>query len=570
MGPRSLIWASAGLVAALILGQVDFLITIGAQLLLKELGLFDPNLPLPGGLEHFSPTPVQLLLGFFTLLIVRAILQFLSNSSGSIAYVLLASKLRVGVVYDLLKRNEENQAAALVNHRISEISQKAASFCMRGANIVNEMALAAMLLAIMLMLTWQATIVGLAIIVLVGLSLTVINNRIRASAAGLPKENLELHRSIQRVARNWFLVRVLRTEDAEYEAMVNTILRYGDLDHRINRLSSLNIVLPTLFGSATIVLIVFVNIWVLRIDGPVFFSFIFLYLRLIASLANIARSYGTVLSSYPQFREALWQFESLTDEQHAFISHSVATLGAWKTSEPYVNPLRRCREMQQRHDIAPRIELRGLSFSYGANLPRILNGVNLVVPAGGQFGITGGSGSGKSTMLGLIMGVYGPSQGDVLIDGVPADEFFNTRLLRMGYVGAEPFLIEGTLRDNLKYGHPDPEALTDDVLMDALEKASLAAFVRESPGGLDTRLSEHGDGLSAGQKQRLSLARALAIDPRLLILDEVSANLDARTESSIADSIESLRGSATVLIVSHKPGMLKYADVSMNMEEIHA
>jgi ABC-type bacteriocin/lantibiotic exporter with double-glycine peptidase domain len=167
-------------------------------------------------------------------------------------------------------------------------------------------------------------------------------------------------------------------------------------------------------------------------------------------------------------------------------------------------------------------------------------------------------------LLSLLLGVLEPSRGRVTINGNDASEFFEKFDVPMGYVGAEPFLLEGSLRENLLYG--SSEEVEDKALWEALEKAELAATVRELPGQLEYALTENSEGLSTGQKQRLSLARALVQKPLLLFLDEASANLDVDTESAIADSIRFLKGECTVLVISHRHGMLQHADTLIELQ----
>ena len=149
------------------------------------------------------------------------------------------------------------------------------------------------------------------------------------------------------------------------------------------------------------------------------------------------------------------------------------------------------------------------------------------------------------------------SNGSVKISGVPAEEFLNQHSERIGFVSAEPLLIEGSIKDNIRYGLKfEP---TDQEYEQVLQAASMTEFIKELPDGLEHKINESGAGLSAGQKQRLGLARALIRKPVLLILDEISANLDVATEKEIAESILRYKNT-TVIIVSHRPEALKHVD----------
>jgi ATP-binding cassette subfamily B protein len=154
----------------------------------------------------------------------------------------------------------------------------------------------------------------------------------------------------------------------------------------------------------------------------------------------------------------------------------------------------------------------------------------------------------------------------VQIAGINAQEFLAQPLVQVGYVGAEPFLIEGSIKHNLDYGSRKPYSIEE--YRQALAAASLLEVVDRLPDGLDYRLTDNSQGLSAGQKQRLALARALLSKPQILVLDEVSANLDDETEAEIAKELLALKGLCTVIIVSHRPGILKFADTILELSTL--
>ncbi|MGZ3420120.1 MAG: ATP-binding cassette domain-containing protein [Polyangiales bacterium] len=221
-------------------------------------------------------------------------------------------------------------------------------------------------------------------------------------------------------------------------------------------------------------------------------------------------------------------------------------------------------ESSKDSDGAPSIRIEGLRFEYpGARAP-VLHDIGVVVPSAAQFAIIGPSGSGKSTLLAIIMGVLTPTIGRVLVGGKEPKSYFGNGNPRLGYVGAEPFLIAGSLRENLLYGCREPVSEAD--IEKALSQAQLLQTVTSLPNGLEYQLDENGRGLSAGQQQRVCLARALLGRPQLLILDEASANLDVETELQVADSLQALRGQCTILIVSHRPGMIRHADYVLHLE----
>jgi subfamily B ATP-binding cassette protein MsbA len=212
----------------------------------------------------------------------------------------------------------------------------------------------------------------------------------------------------------------------------------------------------------------------------------------------------------------------------------------------------------------PDIQLHAVTFAYPASPDDVIRGLSVDLEKGTQLAIVGPSGCGKSTLLALILGLHEPKRGEVRIGGRSPAAFFGDPRARIGYVGAEAFLIAGTIRENMRYGVS--RSTTDADLWAALEKARLRTTVEELPSRLEYRIEEDGSGLSAGQKQRLCLARALLNRPQLLVLDEASANLDADTEREITESLRSLRGDCTTLVVSHREGILQYADRTLTLD----
>ncbi|MEV5884836.1 peptidase domain-containing ABC transporter [Streptomyces sp. NPDC052020] len=207
------------------------------------------------------------------------------------------------------------------------------------------------------------------------------------------------------------------------------------------------------------------------------------------------------------------------------------------------------------------VELRGVGFRYGQG-PWILRDLTLHVPAGAKVAVVGASGSGKTTMIRLLAGLLRPTEGQVLLDGHAIEDYDVESLRRrFGIVTQEPHVFGGTIRSNLLLGRG---RLSDETLVEALERARLLADVRRMPMGLDTHVSEGGSALSGGQRQRLAIARALLADPDLLVLDEATSHLDAVTEAELAEEL-SARG-CTRIVVAHRISTIMDADVIVVLE----
>jgi len=202
------------------------------------------------------------------------------------------------------------------------------------------------------------------------------------------------------------------------------------------------------------------------------------------------------------------------------------------------------------------IELCDVFFGYGES--PILDGVSLSIPAGRITVLQGPSGCGKTTIADLVVGLVHPRAGEVRVDGVPLAQLdVRAWRRRIGYVPQDMFMLHESIADNISLGDP---AITRDDVERALRLAAAWDFVSALPDGLDTRVGERGSQLSGGQRQLVSIARALVRRPRLLILDEATASLDEEREAAFWASMRQLAGEVTVLAISHQPGVLAVAD----------
>ena len=187
----------------------------------------------------------------------------------------------------------------------------------------------------------------------------------------------------------------------------------------------------------------------------------------------------------------------------------------------------------------------------------ILKGLSINIQKGEAIGIVGSSGSGKSTLADLLLRLYHPQNGEILLDGINIDAIPHKWSEIIGYVPQTVFLVDDTIRENIVFGADYPN---DDKVWESLKKASLDSFVNDLPKGLDTIVGERGVRLSGGQRQRIAISRALYSNPQILVLDEATSALDNETEESVMEAIDSLAGTITLIIIAHRLSTLKSCD----------
>ncbi|MFS0560881.1 ABC transporter ATP-binding protein [Terribacillus sp. 179-K 1B1 HS] len=195
-----------------------------------------------------------------------------------------------------------------------------------------------------------------------------------------------------------------------------------------------------------------------------------------------------------------------------------------------------------------------------------LKDISFDAPPGKIIGLVGGTGSGKTSITQLMTRFYEPTAGSVYIDGNPVQDY-DLRVLRqhIGFVLQEAFLFSTTIKENIAYGNPD--TVSFEQIVDAAKRAQAHDFIMELPDQYDTMLGERGMGLSGGQKQRIAIARALLIDPSILILDDATSAVDMQTEVKIQQALKEVMKNRTTFIIAHRISSVKHADEILVLNE---
>lgn len=249
----------------------------------------------------------------------------------------------------------------------------------------------------------------------------------------------------------------------------------------------------------------------------------------------------------------LFYYPSLDSAYENMISLSKEIMGS-APNEKYIE------EMEEKPAFNMSLVLKNIVWKYPESNHNVLDGLNLEIKKGTSVGLIGASGAGKTTVSDIILGLFEPQKGEILLDGKNIMKISNQWHKIIGYVPQNIFLIDDTVRNNVAFG-VEQEKIRDDKVWHALEQAQMKEFVESLTEGLDTQVGDRGIRFSGGQRQRLAIARALYNDPDVLVLDEATSALDTETESAVMEAIDILHKHKTLIIVAHRLSTIQNCDV---------
>ena len=294
-------------------------------------------------------------------------------------------------------------------------------------------------------------------------------------------------------------------------------------------------------AAVAISLFFYVSIKVFTLPLARLFLLLYIFSRLLPKFSQLHQQYQHVLNMLPMFDELL--------------ALEKRCLAAGRSQHVREYTVSFCKAIQ----------LENIYFRYHQNQKDVLKGVDLTIRYNQMTALTGPSGGGKTTVADIVLGLLTPSEGRVLIDGVVLDtDHLRNWGQKIGYVPQEPFLFHATIRENLIWVRPEA---TEEDLWHALELAAAKHFVENLQDGLDSHVGDKGQCLSGGERQRICLARALLVQPEILILDEATSHLDTENEQTIMQAIHQLQGKMTMLVIAHRQSTIANADVLYQIEK---
>jgi ATP-binding cassette subfamily C protein len=498
------------------------------------------------GIEAMGLTPsVELLL---LVIVVGSIMKggLVLLAKKKVGYIVaqVSTDLRLSMLRAMLASRWEyflHQQVGQLTNSMSIEAVRAANAYLYGATLISQLIQALVYVTIATMLMWQAALFSF----LMGIIIYVALNRLVTMARKAGKRQTTLTKlMIARLTDTLLSVKPLKAMGRE--GLVDTVL--ASETKNINRALRREVVSTEFLAAGqeilfALVLVIGIYITLVKWELPVATVMVLGFL-----LSRILRRTGQVQRSY----------------QKMAVSES-----AYWSIQKTIKKAERARE-DLGGDYTPTleqgIELRDVSFSYDAK--KILDTINLNIPAGSFTAIIGPSGSGKTTCLDLIIGLLQPDSGTLLVDGVALMELDMRSWRRMiGYVPQETVLLHDSVLNNVALGDP---GISEADVISALREAGAWGFVEKLSGGIHEIVGERGGKLSGGQRQRIMIARALVHRPRLLILDEATSALDPQSEIAICETLRKLRGAHTILAISHQPALLNAADRAYRLQDRRA
>lgn len=557
LGRKGLKWLVIGLIASLGIALVELTVSIVIQLLLVSFGFISKS----GGMKVLSFLPSDIPIYQVTLVLcltaaIRFVVQLASTQTAGFLKEYINHRLKQNTVFQMLFSEDMNfRVSSAVNFKISEVFVKSSEFIFNFSLFSSMIVQSGFLLLIMFFIAWKEATFSMVGIFFIGCFVLSINRVVSGFAKKVPAQQKIMNEGIEKIARNFIFIKLVKKREEEFHSIDNALAEYSSQSLRSIFFSNVGAQTGPFLGIILLVGVILLSQGFWHTKPLVLISFIYLLARFVQALSILSGYFGNTIIYFPQFKLALDSIENENFQDNCNKStREVSVIGLLKTTGVSSIKLNE-KSIARISRSSPSIAFKNISFGY-PNSPLIFNKLNMTIDAGSQVGMIGPSGTGKSTYLMLLTGILKPISGEILIDNISAQEYFNRKETRVSYVGAEPFLMKGSLRENLCYGIS--QEVTDEDLFQVLKMVSLEDLLQEKT--FDYAIGEDHSGLSAGQKQRVCLARAILNHPSLLILDEATANLDETNEKQVADIIQNLKGKCTTLIVSHRPGILIYAD----------
>ncbi len=397
-------------------------------------------------------------------------------------------------------------------------------------------------LAYMVYINWQLTVATLVIAPLMALLITWFGEQLRQLSYRSQSRVSDLSALVVEVFSGMRLVQAFAAEDYMLDRFGREAERNRRARFRAEQLKALQIPVVGFLESLSLLFLLLLGGWQVSQDnltGREFVSYLTAVVMLIDPISLVTSNYN----EFKQGEASLDRIFELLDIQPTVVERSGAS---------------------RLPAVTGKVEYRHISFAYKTNQP-VLKDLSLLALPGEAIALVGSSGAGKTTLVNLLPRFYDPQDGQILIDGVDIKDVTLSSLRRqIGIVPQETILFSGTIAQNIAFGQADFDL---EAVQNAAKIANAHQFIVEFPQGYQTWLGERGVNLSGGQRQRLAIARAVLLNPRILILDEATSALDSESEALVQEALERLMQNRTVFIIAHRLATVRRADRILVLEQ---
>ena len=435
---------------------------------------------------------------------------------------------------------DTNPIGRLITRTTSDIEALSSLLSDGVINMIGDLFRIVFILTFMLMMSWELTLISILVLPILFYSTFWFKNKVRAAFLEVRDQISTLNSFVQEHISGMAVVQLFNRENTEKErfkkinadhrdAHVRTIFYFSIFWPVVEVLASIAMALVVWYGGARV------------LSGSLTFGVLLAFIQYVrqffAPIRGLSEKYNTLQS-------ALASSERIFDvlDQKKLV----------RDSADEVRSTAGKKQIVQGH-----IEFKNVTFRYREDQEWILKNVSFEIQPGELVAIVGATGSGKTTLINLLMRFYDIQEGKIVLDGVSHEEYSLTALRsHFGLVLQDHTLFSGTVLQNITLGHPD---ITEEMVIAAAKEVEAYSFISRLPGGLHHELTERGASLSMGQRQLISFVRAMVYKPEILILDEATSNVDSETEHLVSNACEAMMKNRTSLVIAHRLSTIRNA-----------
>lgn len=489
---------------------------------------------------------------FFIAIVVlylsRFVLESLLMLMGNRVSINIGKKMRNDLRDKLeklpIKYYDERQTGDILSVFSNDVDVVIDSIQQSLINIISSTFMVIGILIMMFLISWKLTLIALVALPLFILSTATIAKKSQKKFKAQQKELGSLNGHIEEVFTANKIVKLFNKQEESYEQFDEINVKLAKEMKGAQFLSGLIRPVMEFISNIGYALVVIVGGYLAGAPTPLLIGDITAFVQYQRSFVNPILNIANIVNQLQSAIAGAERIFKVLDEAEELNEVTESTLNV--------------------NDVHGHVVFDHIDFTYDPDVELIKN-LHLEVEPGKQIAIVGHTGAGKTTLVNLLMRFYDVNQGKILVDGRETTSISRVELRKQfGMVLQDTWLFSGTIRENVAYGKADA---TDEEIIDACKKAHVHHFIETLPNGYDTVLKEDADNISQGQKQLLTIARAILFDPKILILDEATSSVDTRTESYIQNAMLDMMVGKTSFVIAHRLSTIKKANLILVMEQ---